>query len=309
MNTTIAAFKSGKGKTLIILGLALMIGLLAAWAARSYLGQRVAEIEARAQVKTVGVVVAKSDIASGQILSSDNLAVRDIPAEWLQSAAVTPEQFDRVNGQTLAFNLRPGEMLMWPMLEQRRASTFSARVANGRRALTLPVDEINSISGMLEPEDRIDLLITIDQAGKKFTAPLMYQVRVLATGQRAEQGATDGERRMYSTVTLDIAPGEAENLILAREVGKVTALLRHPDDKAGEVGQTLNVQAFVEAPSTVGDASTKAVRDIPVLYGGKSEKYTAAEVDLPSTVHKDIQRAVRDAINDNAASAKPNQRQ
>lgn len=309
MNTTVAALKSGKGKTLIVLGLALVIGLLAAWAARAYLGQRVAEIEARAQVKTVGVVVAKSEIAPGQPLSADNLAVRDIPAEWLQSAAVTPEQFDRVNGQTLAFNLRPGEMLMWPMLEQRRAPTFSARVGNGRRAITLPVDEINSISGMLEPEDRIDLLITIDRAGKKFTAPLMHQVRVLATGQRAEQGTAEGEQRMYSTVTLDIAPDEAENLILAREVGKLTALLRHPDDKAGVAGKTLNIQSFVEAPATLTDASAKTVRDIPVLYGGKSEKYSSAEVDLPSAVRKDIQSAVRDAMSDSTSAAKPVQRQ
>ena len=309
MNTTVAAFKSGKGKTLIVLGLALVIGLLAAWSARSYLGQRVAEIEARAKVKTVGVVVAKADITPGQTLSTDNLAVRDIPAEWVQSAAVTPEQFDRVNGQTLALNLRAGEMLMWPMLEQRRAPTFSARVGSGRRALTLPVDEINSISGMLEPDDRIDLLITIDRAGKKFTAPLMHQVRVLATGQRAEQGNTaDGaQQRMYSTVTLDIAPDEAENLILAREVGKLTALLRHPEDKAGQAGKTLNVQAFVEAPTTVANA--QAVRDIPVLYGGKTGKFSAEEVDLPTTVRRDIQRPVRPAMPDSAAAAQPIQRQ
>jgi len=307
MNTTVAALKSGKGKTLIVLGLALGIGLLAAWVARSYLGQRVAEIEARAQVKTVGVVVAKADITPGQVLSADNLAVRDIPAEWLQSAAVTPEQFDRVNGQALAYNVRSGEMLMWPMLEQRRAPTFSARVGSGRRALTLPVDEINSISGMLEPDDRIDLLITIDRSGKKFTAPLMHQVRVLATGQRAEQGAVEGEPRMYSTVTLDIAPDEAENLILAREVGKLTALLRHPDDKAGLAGKTLNVQNFVEVPVAV--AGTKAERDIPVLYGGKSDKFSSEEVDLPSTVRKDIQSAVREAISNGEAPAKSIQRQ
>lgn len=306
MKTIVAALMSGKRKTLIVLGLALVIGLLAAWAARSYLGQRVAEIEARAQVKTVEVVVAKADINQGQPLSVDSLAVRAIPAEWVQSAAVTPDQFDRVNGQTLAFNLRSGEMLMWPMLEQRRAPTFSARVGNGRRAVTLPVDEINSISGMLEPDDRIDLLITIDRSGKKFTAPLMHQVRVLATGQRAEQGSKEGEQRMYSTVTLDVAPDEAENLILAREVGKLTALLRHPEDKAGLIGKTLNVQAFVEAPMAVAD--DKVIRDIPVLYGGKSDKFSAEEVDLSSTARKDFQSTVRDVVSARAPTAKPIQR-
>jgi pilus assembly protein CpaB len=298
MNQFAVLLQGGRLKALGVLMLALGVGLVAAWTARAYLGQRVAEIEARSVVRKVGVLVAKSPIAPGQVISVDNLAIREIPEEWHQSSAVTPEQFDRVTGQTLAFNLAPGEMLMWSMLEQRRAATFSARVAIGRRAITLPVDEISSISGMLEPDDLIDLLITVERDGKKQTRPLMQKVRVMATGQRSEQGGAGEEMRMYSTVTLDVTLAEAETLILAREIGKLTALLRHPDDGDPDPRKLADVRAFLQGVEVLETAS--GPKEIPILYGGRSNGYLEQEVDLPSST-----QAARPSTQDNPAISRP----
>jgi pilus assembly protein CpaB len=278
MNRIVAAWAQHR-KTGVVLLAALLIGLLAAWGARSYLGQRVAEIEARSQVKTVGVVVAKTEIAVGQALSSANLAVRDVPEEYQQSGAVSPSQFDRIDGEKVAYNLRPGEMLMWAMLESKKAPTFSSRVAPGRRAITVPVDDINSISGMLEPGDLVDLFITIDRAGKKMTAPLMSQVKVLATGQRAADEDAKGDQRFYTTATFDVGQAEAENLILAREVGKLTALLRHPDDRVGAQGKLLDVRKLVQSPDEPFGV-TGPHKVVPVLYGGRSAKFSAEELQM-----------------------------
>src|SRR5262245_50689438 len=160
-------------KTWIVLGAAIGIGLLAALGASRYLSGRVADLEAKARGRNVAVLVAKSDLNKGTRLSTSTVAVRNIPFEFAHSSALIPDQFERVEGVALAFNVKAGEMILWSLLEGKKVPTFSARVEAGRRAITVPVDEINSISGLLEPGDLIDLMVTVDQKGKKITLPLM----------------------------------------------------------------------------------------------------------------------------------------
>jgi len=259
------------GKTWIVLGVALAIGGLAALAARSYLSNQMAAIEARAKGKTTMVIVAKSDIGKGVKLSSENVAVRAIPVEYAHSVAVTPDDFERINGQALAYPVKSGEMILWGLMETRKVPTFSARVEAGRRAMTVPVDEINSISGMLEPGDMIDLMVTVDQRGKKVTFPLLQSVQVMATGQRSVDDPKSGERRQYSTVTLNTTPDQAENIIVARDVGKLTALLRNPNDKQLIGNASYDIAALLGMKGGVKDAGRND-NGIPVIYGGNLAK-------------------------------------
>ncbi|QOY94472.1 Flp pilus assembly protein CpaB [Massilia sp. UMI-21] len=267
-------------RTWVVLGVAIGIGTVAAFAARSYLASQIDEIEARAKGKTVAVVVAKVDIPKGEKLSSATAAVRHIPIEFAHSGAITPDQFDRVEGQVIAHPLRSGEMILWGLMESQKAPTFSARVGPGRRAITVAVDEINSISGMLEPGDTIDLIATVDRGGRPATFPLLQSVMVMATGQRSVDDATTGDRRHFSTVTLDTTPQQAQNLIVAREVGKLTALLRNPQDK--QVIGKLREDLFSAAASEPIDRS-RARRSVPVIYGGNLSKLGPDALRLPLT--------------------------
>lgn len=111
-------------KTWIVLGVALGIGGVAAFAARSYLTGQIQAIEARSKGKVALVVVAKRDLAKGVKLSTANLAVREIPVEFSHSVAVTPDQFERISGQALAFPVRGGEMILWALLSHKRRRHF-----------------------------------------------------------------------------------------------------------------------------------------------------------------------------------------
>ncbi|MGC4397921.1 Flp pilus assembly protein CpaB [Hydrogenophaga sp. T2] len=270
-----AAFTRLKPNRLwIVLGVALSIGLAAALGARSYLASQLAAIEAQGKGRMVEVVVAKVDLAKGERLSSDNLALRPVPADFVHSLALRPEQFDRVDGKALAFDAKGGEAILLGMVEGTRVPTFSARVAPGRRALTVPVDEINAISGLLEPGDLIDLVLTLDHQGRKRVFPLLQAVTVMATGQRAMDDPRSGESRLYATVTLDADPAEARNLIAARELGKLTALLRHPQDKAPLPGAPRDLLAWLAG------GGNPLAREVPVLYGGRAGKVAAGDLHL-----------------------------
>lgn len=267
--TKIRQFKPNR--TWVVLIVALVIGGGAALAARSYLNRQMASIEAKAKGSTVTAIVAKGDIPKGTRLSAENMALRPIPVEFGHSVAVTPDDFERIDGQILAYPVKSGEMIMWGLLENQRVPTFSARVEAGRRAMTVPVDEINSISGMLEPGDTIDLVVTMDKSGKKFFFPLLQNVNVMATGQRSEDDPKGGEARQYTTVTVNTSPTEARQLIAAREMGKLTALLRNPDDKQPFDGKTYDVAGLLGldgATPRVAQGGGRGPRRVAVIYGG-----------------------------------------
>lgn len=265
--TTNTQAPSRTRKNWLVLLIALILGGLAAWAASNYLSQRMAEIEARArQTDTVQVVVAKSDLSRGAQISPDTVAVREVPKEWAHSGAITPDQYSRAEGGTLAYPASAGEPIIWAQLEGRRAPTFSARLQAGQRAVTVPVDEISSLSGMVEPGDLIDIVVSVRNDNRNFTFALLQSVPVLATGSRVnlDERDADGRPRAYTTITLDTTPEDAKRIIAAREIGRVTALLRAPGDTATVSAEITEARSLLGLPSTNGNG----ISSVPVIYGG-----------------------------------------
>jgi pilus assembly protein CpaB len=263
-------------KTWLSLGVALSIGLLTALAARSFLSHQIEAIEESNKHETVDVVVAKAELAAGTKLGKESLAVRKIPLDFVQSGAVRPEDFSRIDGKAIAYPIRSGEMIMWSQMETQRAPTFSARLVPGQRAITVVVDEINSISGMLAPGDLIDLMFAVEQGGQKVVLPLLQSVQVMATGQRVVDDPKSGEKSQFATVTLNATPEQAKNIIIARETGKLTALLRNPNDKEQIGNKSLDLAALFGNRR----AAHRVGQDVPVLYGGSGMKFAPEAMRL-----------------------------
>ena len=253
-------------RNLIILAVATLFGLGAAWLAARYLEERASEIELRQQGQMGRAVVAKTDLAVGTPLTHDLVAIREVPVEWLHSSAITPEQFERAAGAVLAQPARGGEPLVWSQLEERRPASLSAHLAPGRRATTIPVDETSSLSGLLRPGDRIDLLATVQRDKQHLTMPLLQGVRVLATGSRTRPGedvaAGDPLGGTFGTLILDLSEEEATRLVAARALARLTAVLRNPQDiRTAPLLRT-------DALALLGLAPAPTAGGVPVIYGG-----------------------------------------
>ena len=251
-------------RNLIILAVATLFGLGAAWLAARYLEERASEIELRQQGQMGRAVVAKTDLAVGTPLTHDLVAIREVPVEWLHSSAITPEQFERAAGAVLAQPARGGEPLVWSQLEERRPASLSAHLAPGRRATTIPVDETSSLSGLLRPGDRIDLLATVQRDKQHLTMPLLQGVRVLATGSRTRPGEDEGDPLggTFGTLTLDLSEEEATRLVAARALARLTAVLRNPQDiRTAPLLRT-------DALALLGLAPAPTAGGVPVIYGG-----------------------------------------
>jgi len=129
------------------------------------------------------------------------------------------------------FDIDEGRPLLWAHLAGGVTPTFSGKVSTGLRAMTVRVDDINSISGFVQPGDRVDLLLSYGADDKQRILPFMQQLDIIATGVQTEADKlANGEPRSFSTITVHVTPANAQKLVLAQQVGTLTAILRHPDD-------------------------------------------------------------------------------
>lgn len=220
-----------KRKTIILLSMAVVAGLIAAWSAKQYIQERIALIEEGAKVTTVQRIVAAYDLPVGTKIEAMHVAVRDIPLDWVLSGSLKPEDFIHIEGQQISSALKRGDPILWANTASIGKKPFSDKISLGRRAVTIPVDSINSVSGMLVPGDLIDLYVSFEYRNRQITAPLLQGVLVMATGRQSHEGHEGDLTSSYSTVTLDTAPEEAAKLVAARQSGTLTAFLRNPEDK------------------------------------------------------------------------------
>jgi pilus assembly protein CpaB len=230
----------------LMLAGALALGGAAWLLTHKMLQDRMAQIDAQARAahQMVKVVVASRDVARGEPIAADRFAIREIPAEYVHQAAIRPDRFGQFVGQRLGAPLKTGEPLLDLHLESTVA-VFSSTLPKGNRALTTEVDEVNSISGMLRPADHIDLIVTARPTGSngapETTFPLMSNVEVLATGQVTRKRDANSQPRTYTTITLSVSPEDADRIVVAKNSGKLTAVLRNPDDDRPNTTAALNI--------------------------------------------------------------------
>ena len=193
-----------------------------------YLEEKTSEIEKRNTIEMVPRIVVSRMMKSGTRLSHEDLAVRDFPAGYVSDDSFSLDQLSRIIGKVLVSDMRPGEMLSRLHVSEQEPLELSSKIDAGHRAITIPVDQISSISGLLKPSDKIDLYVSFDHAGKRVTALLVENITVLATGQSL---STEAELHVpkrhsgFATVTLSATAEQAVKIVAARQDGKITAVL------------------------------------------------------------------------------------
>lgn len=221
------------GRSLIVLSIAAIVaGVAAVYLANHYISSRVTAAEAsiRARYKLVPVVVPQHNMKAGDIVSSSNMAVRKIPKEFLNTHAITPAAFSAVQGRQLAVPIEAGTPLLREQISEYSNGAFSARVRGDKRALTVPVNTVSSVGGLLSPGDRVDILLTAQARDQKpATVPLLSDVRVLATGTNY----LAANHQTFRDVTFELTPKNASRLLLAQRVGTISTTLLGPDHSSG----------------------------------------------------------------------------
>jgi pilus assembly protein CpaB len=206
--------------------MALVFGATATFIALGWLKNQPVQ-QAQEPVKMGAVVVAAKEIRAATSLTADQLVVRRWPLENRpQGSFATLEE---LAGRVVSLPMIAGE----PILEAKLAPQgvppgLTALLAPEKRAMTVKVDEASGVAGFLAPENRVDVLVTVDKGdfNKDPISKLILQnLRVLGVGQRIDRSSGD-KPQVVPTVTLEVAPEEGERLALADKEGRISLILR-----------------------------------------------------------------------------------
>ncbi len=226
----------------------IILALTAVFLVHSYVQserQRLIELAKRRGI--VEVVIAKRDIPARTKISSNMLDLRRIPSDRLEPEALS--SIDSVVGKVAKRDIIKGQQITASLLFiPGSEKTLSLRTPEGKRAITIPVDKISSIEGMITPGDHVDIIGNFQipvqgEKGKTFTqnmvVPMFQNVLVLAVGSKTEAltFSKESKERTPTTITIALSPEEASLLTYAMEIGKIRLLLRSPLDEKVAVTQ------------------------------------------------------------------------
>jgi pilus assembly protein CpaB len=221
--------------TMIMIAVAVVFGLLAVFVAQAWLNSQ-AEMRARnldAQKKplaTQTIVVAAKPLRFGAELGA--MSLREIP--WTQDA-VPAGAFSKISDLTstrrvVLTAIEANEPILASKITgSGQRATLSAMLADGMKAVTIRVNDVEGVAGFVLPGDHVDVVLTRQQDKTVAAADIVLQnVRVLAVDQIADERAE--KPSVAKAVTLEVEVTAAQKLALAATVGTLSLALR----KAGE---------------------------------------------------------------------------
>ncbi|MFT5396665.1 MAG: pilus assembly protein CpaB, partial [Gammaproteobacteria bacterium] len=157
------AKKEQKSVVPLILG-AVGLGIVAAVMAMLYLNAREGQLKAlyeKQKTGSVTVVVANKNLVKGMEITMADFSARPVPTEFVHDDAISPNNFNSYIGRSIIANLGQGKTLLKSFVDDDFPRDFSDIIPPGKRAITITVDDINSIGGFLRPGNRIDIYVNI----------------------------------------------------------------------------------------------------------------------------------------------------
>ena len=206
----------------------LYAALLIAAAATFGVYRVITAMQVNSRVATRPVVIAAADIPEGAGLTVAVLTV----AQWPE-VTVTAGVFgsiDSLAGRVTRVAIYKGE----PVVPGRLAPTgttagLEVKIAPGKRAMAVRIDDVAGLSGLIQPNSRVDVLVTLrdqqDGRSEQVSKLFMSNMRVLSIGAEVQRGA-DGKALNASTAALEVTPDEAERLAVAMREGTIQLVMR-----------------------------------------------------------------------------------
>lgn len=268
---------------LIILVLALIMGGAAAIMARSW-------IERHTQPQTTAtsatIVVAAAQLPFGTLLTEDNTT--EIP--WANAQlpdGAYAKKFDLLkDGRRVVLSAieRSEIVLKTKVTAPGQRASLSTLLEEGQRAVTVRVDDVRGVAGFILPGDRVDVMLLRSEnhpGGPENSADVLLEyVKVLAIDQLLnERPDQSTQATVAKAVTLQVSPEQAQKVLLAGNIGKLSLVLRQPGEGRGSQARRITDEdlgpAFArrEIPKPTPVVSPAATEPKPVSDNAKVTIY------------------------------------
>src|ERR1700733_12640099 len=256
---------------IVVLTIAVGAGGIAAYLA-SGSDNKAAPTAPVAQLQTVDVLVAKSDIGLGQTVNAEDMQWQTWPAATASSTFIRrgerPDATTQIAGSIPRAPFIAGEPIREVKLVKANGSGFMAAILpTGMRAISTEISPETGAGGFILPNDRVDVILSKREKNQdRPGAPdvvnseiILSNIRVLAIDQAPKE--KDGQNTVVGkTVTLELKPEQAETLSRARQTGTLSLALRsivdvnmvenRIDDHAPKRGESISVVRYGVQSST-----------------------------------------------------------
>src|SRR5580692_7250765 len=274
------------------------MGGIAAFLARNW-------IESHSRAYAAGdsagtIVVAAQPLGFGAEVSPDSITEIPWMAKSLPNGAfVAKEELLKDGRRVVLSPLERGE----PILRSKitgpgQRALLSSLLDEGKRAVTLRVDDVRGVAGFILPGDYVDVVLIAEDSPPRrenYSDILLQHVKVLAVDQLSSE--RQEQPTVAKAVTVEVSPEEAQRLLLATNIGKLSLILRRPEEANSDAGRRVTERDLGRIdPRTVGGVArplppppppvaaalappTDTVK-VSIVRNNKREEYTVRRVDI-----------------------------
>lgn len=223
-------------------------------------------------------------LPAGTLARDEDFAVKTVPSTLVPAGAVmdTAEARGSIRGALIRRYLDTGAPITADdILRPRDRGFLAAVLAPNTRAVAIGVDAISGVAGLIWPGDRVDVILTQQMDGAN-RAPgqrvlgeiVLRNARVIAVDQMIVQGASPTSSvtgRLARTVTLQVTEEEAERLVVAERLGRLSLSIRAAVDAARTDGATQTIYGGDVSPALANAGAPPSSRVLVIQGTQRSE--------------------------------------
>lgn len=227
-------------RAVVMIAISVIIGLAAVVLASNWVRQQ-------GSMTTSKVVVAAKDMDLGTRLLPESITTVEWPRGSIPQGALMGETAlgallkdpQTQEPRVLKVSVLKGEAILEPKLAPiGTKGGLSAVIGEGKRAITVRVNDVVGVAGFALPGNYVDILVNTEDENaksankndKSISKIVLEHILVLAVAQ--ESGRDETKPKVVNAVTLEVSPDQAEKLDLARSIGTLSLVLRNQVDSS-----------------------------------------------------------------------------
>lgn len=215
--------------------IAIVCGLVAAFALFQYMNQLKSQMQTE---NMVTVVVAADKIPANTVITAKHVTTKEMPVQFVHPNAI--RSVEDIVGQAVITDIAQDEVIISDRLVRpgSEQASFSYKLENGERAITVGIDSVSGVAGYIQSGDRVDVIglfeVKIPNAtgGEKtvaYSTVVVQNREVLAVGDKSII-SDNSKKQENKTLTLAMTLKEAQKVAWASQFGVIRAALRSPVD-------------------------------------------------------------------------------
>lgn len=226
------------------------------------------------------VLVASKSMPAGTFLSAENLEWQAWPDEGLSKAYLTKEttKIADMDGTVLRRAIGMGEPITQNRVIKPGDRGFVAAILQeGKRAISVKVSAASSIAGLAFPGDMVDVILTHairqpddeDRPMRQVSETILKNIRVLAMDQSTDDQTSSPS--VPKTATLEVTPKQAEKLMIAVDLGRLSLSLRSLQD-TNEKEEDLGASFTLDGEASQLLSKNLSSKKVLVVRGAETEE-------------------------------------